>query len=75
MNTTKALGVLNLKPKDIYSLIEAEKFDDVSNKYWYTYVLLPRFLNLSVDLFLNYCLYQDLNCILFITALCIYDPF
>ena len=30
MNTTKALGVLNLKPKDIYSLIEAEKFDDVS---------------------------------------------
>ena len=33
MNTTKALGVLNLKPKDIYSLIEAEKFDDVSNKY------------------------------------------
>ena len=53
MNTTKALGVLNLKPKDIYSLIEAEKFDDVSNKYWYTYVLLPRFLNLSVDLFLK----------------------
>ena len=30
MNTTKALGVLNLKPKNIYSLIEAEKFDDVS---------------------------------------------
>ena len=53
MNTTKALGVLNLKPKDIYSLIEAEKFDDVSNKYWYTYMLLPRFLNLSVDLFLK----------------------
>ena len=30
MNTTKALGVLNLKPKNIYSLIEAEKFDEVN---------------------------------------------
>ena len=61
MNTTKALGVLNLKPKNIYSLIEAEKFDEVNLSAKVLAPLhtdnitmwVPRVLNLSVDFVLK----------------------